>query len=223
MADLGLSQPAQAALAKLQASLSADGRAQADFASRHILIDARGWRDPGESVACLPVLLDALWRWRQVKFVYAGPLTEPGERVVDPLGLVAKGATWYLVGAVDREPRTWRVSRMRDAAVGEAPSKKIAKFDLGSYWERSITEFRAQLPRYEAEFLVQPAAMRWVKYRGWRLLEERPERGRVRIRVRFDAQEEAVQFALSLGPALRVVDPPALRREVLAQARAILS
>src|SRR5437868_3448483 len=55
MADLGLKQSAEAALVKLQASLPAGARRDAEFAGRRILIDARGWRDPGESVACLPV------------------------------------------------------------------------------------------------------------------------------------------------------------------------
>jgi predicted DNA-binding transcriptional regulator YafY len=65
MADLGLQQPSEAALIKLQASLPAAAREQAEFARRRILIDASGWRDPAESIACLPVLLDALWQAMQ--------------------------------------------------------------------------------------------------------------------------------------------------------------
>src|ERR1017187_1853976 len=84
MADLGLKHEADAAMIKLQASLPADSRQHADFARQRILVDTRGWRDPAESVACLPVLLDALWRERQVRFVYARVLGEPGERTADP-------------------------------------------------------------------------------------------------------------------------------------------
>ena len=101
MADLGLQQQSDAALIKLQASLPPASRPHADFARQRILVDARGWRDPAESVACLPVLLDALWRERQVRFVYSRVLGEPGERTADPLGLVAKGSTWYLVARVE--------------------------------------------------------------------------------------------------------------------------
>src|SRR5580698_7497565 len=120
MADLGLKQESDAAMIKLQASLPAGSRQHADFARQRILVDSRGWRDPAESVACLPVLLDALWRARRVRFVYSRVLCEAGERVADPLGLVAKGSTWYLVARVEQHaeaPRTYRVSRMREAAI----------------------------------------------------------------------------------------------------------
>src|SRR5579864_4303210 len=199
MADLGLKQQAEAAFIKLQAALPAGSRHQAEFARQRILIDTSGWRDAAESIACLPVLLDALWRERQVRFSYRGLGCDMSERVGDPLGLVAKGSAWYLVAAVDSKPRTYRVSRISAAAVLEQPIARPAEFDLASYWERSAVEFREKLPRYFATFLVNPSAMPWVRYRGWRLEEETEEAGRVRVRLRFDVEEEAVQFALSMG------------------------
>jgi predicted DNA-binding transcriptional regulator YafY len=224
LADLGLKEEGELALAKLRASLPINLRPTAEFASRRILVDTRGWRDPGESVACLPVLLDALWRGRRVRFVYAGTLHPAAERTVDPLGLVAKGAAWYLIAAADAGPRTYRVSRMQDAAaLPEAAAPLPPDFDLAAYWHNSVAEFRQALPQYEATFLVQPAVMRWVKYRGWRLLEESAHDGRSRVRLRFDAEEEAVQFALSFGADLEVLEPEALRRRVISAARAVPS
>src|SRR5215471_9867538 len=197
LADLGLKQEGEMALAKLRASLPAEARAPAEFAARRILVDTRGWRDPGESVACLPVLLDALWRGRRLRFVYTGALHPAAERTVDPLGLVAKGAAWYLIATTAAGPRTYRVSRIQDAAIlPDAAMPVPPDFDLAAYWRNSVNEFRQALPRYEATFLVQPAIMRWVKYRGWRVLEEETHTGRVRVRLRFDAEEEALQFAL---------------------------
>src|SRR5215472_5134842 len=117
IADLGLKRQAEAAVMKLHASLPAGAREHAELARRRILIDPRGWRDPAESVSCLPVLLDAVWRGKQVRFVYARELCDASERSGHPLGLVAKGSTWYLVAKVDGEARTYRVSRMRQAAA----------------------------------------------------------------------------------------------------------
>jgi predicted DNA-binding transcriptional regulator YafY len=222
MADLGLRHESDAAMIKLQASLPAASRQHADFARQRILVDSRGWRDPAESVACLPVLLDALWRERQVRFIYSRVLGEPGERIADPLGLVAKGSTWYLIANVERQPRTYRVSRMREAAVLDQPATGLAGFDLADYWERSATEFREKLPRYYATFLANPEVMQWVRYRGWRLEEEAAEGESVRLRMRFDSEEEAVQFALSFGGRIEVIDPPELRAKVLAGAQSIL-
>jgi predicted DNA-binding transcriptional regulator YafY len=223
MADLGLQHQADAAMIKLQASLPAASRQHADLARQRILVDTRGWRDPAESVACLPVLLDALWRERQVRFVYTRVLGEAGERIADPLGLVAKGSTWYLVARADTEPHTYRVSRIRDVEILDRPAVRPGGFDLAEYWERSATEFRDKLPRYYATFLASPAVMRWVRYRGWRLEKETAERESVRVRLRFDAEEEALQFALSFGGQIEAIDPVELRAKVLAAAQAILS
>lgn len=223
MADLGIARESEAALIKLEASLPAAARAQADLARRRIHIDPRGWRDPAEAIPSLPVLLDAVWRGRQVRFVYARSLGEPTERTVHPLGLVAKGSTWYLVANVEGAPRTYRVSRIHEAAALDAPAELPAHFSLAAYWERSAAEFRAKLPRYYAIFLADPAVMRWARYRGWRLEEERPEGDRVRIRLRFDIEEEAVQFALSFGGGVEPVEPADLIAKVLAGAREIVS
>ncbi len=165
MADLGLGHEADAALIKLQASLPAGSRQHADFARERILVDSRGWRDPAESVACLPVLLDALWRERQLRFVYRPVLGEPGERIAHPLGLVAKGSTWYLVARAqpnnrlndDDQPHTYRVSRIREAAILDQATRYPAGFDLAAYWERSATEFRDKLLRDTTRPSWQPA------------------------------------------------------------------
>lgn len=222
MSDLGLKRESEGALIKLRASLPAEAREQADLASRRILIDPRGWRDPAESIPYLPVLLDAVWRGRQVRFLYARDSCEPAERIGIPLGLVAKGSTWYLVASIEGETRTYRVSRIRGAAALDQPGACPPDFDLAAHWERSAAEFRERLPRYYATFLAQPSVMRWVRYRGWRLDEEKPERDRVRLRMRFDIEEEAIQFALSFGGDVEVIEPGELREKVLAGARMIL-
>jgi predicted DNA-binding transcriptional regulator YafY len=103
--------------------------------------------------------------------------------------------------------------------LDERESMRPDDFDLAAYWETSTEEFRERLPRYFAAFLVAPSVMRWVRYRGWRLEEEREEGSRVRIRVRFDAEEEALQFALSFAGDIEVIEPAELRNRVLEAAR----
>jgi len=222
MADLGLSRQAESAFIKLEASLSEAAHRHAEFARRHVLIDTSGWRDTGSSIACLPVLLDALWRGRQVRFIYRRELCEPAARRGHPLGLAAKGSAWYLVAQVEGEPRTYKVSRMTDAVALEEPAERPEKFDLAEYWERSAAEFREKLPRYYATFLALPSVMRWVRYRGWRLESETPEGDYIRLRLRFDVEEEALQFALGFGPAVEALEPPELRHKVRGAAEAMV-
>lgn len=90
------------------------------------------------------------------------------------------------------------------------------------YWKRSATEFRQKLPQYYATFLAKPAVMRWVRFRGWRLESEEQAGDFVRIQLRFDAEEEALQFALSLGSDVEVLNPKPLRDKTLQAARDIL-
>jgi predicted DNA-binding transcriptional regulator YafY len=218
---LGLAQAAEAAWLKLRAALPAASQQQADRARRSILIDPRGWRE-SESVTTLPVLLDALWRGRRVRFFYESSQSEAGERVADPLGLVARGSTWYLVALKEDQPRTYRVSRVRNATLDEQESRIPGDFDLSAYWDASTARFREHLPRYYITCLVAPSVMRWVRYRGWRLEEEREEGDRVRIRLRFDAEEEGLQFALAFGADAEVIEPQELRHKVLEAARATI-
>jgi predicted DNA-binding transcriptional regulator YafY len=141
-------------------------------------------------------------------------LSEASQRTVDPLGLVARGNVWYLIANRESELRTYRVSRIRNAEVLEEVAMKPADFDLAAYWERSASEFREKLPQYRAVFLAKPPVMQWIRYRGWRLEEEKPEGALVRIRMRFDAVEEALQFALSFGADVEVLEPAELRNQV---------
>jgi len=64
--------------------------------------------------------------------------------------------------------------------------------------------------------------MQWVRYRGWRLEEEAPDGNGFRVRVRFDVEEEAVQFALSFGGDVEVIEPSELRNKVVAGAYAVV-
>ncbi|MBL8222737.1 MAG: YafY family transcriptional regulator, partial [Bryobacterales bacterium] len=221
LADLGLGAAATAAWIKLQAALPGGMREQAEFVRQRILFDTRGWRDSGEPGPELPVLLDALWRGRQLRFHYERALGDSGSRTVHPVGLVARNNIWYLVTWNEAEHRTYRVSRMREACALEEPAQRPEPFDLAEYWEHSAQEFREQLPRYYAVFRVVPSVMHWVRYKGWRLEEQVPEGEGIRIRVRFDAMVEAVQFALSFGPDLEVLDTEELRQAVADRARAV--
>jgi predicted DNA-binding transcriptional regulator YafY len=222
MADLGLKEAAEAAWIKLQASLPVEVRAQAEFVRQRILVDARGWRDSAETITSLPVLLEALWRGRQLRFDYPHG-DAVNERIVDPLGLVARGNAWYLVANKGELRRTYRVSRILAAAVLDQPARRPAGFDLAQHWERAATEFREKLPRYYATFLVDRDAMPWVRYRGKRIEEQIDEGERVRVRMRFDVDLEALQFALALGASVEAVEPPELRARVLEVARSLMS
>lgn len=92
--DLGLSRASEGAWIKLLASLPALYRREAESVRGRIYIEPRGAAEP---VPHLPTLLEALWRNRKLHTIYRRNDGKISERLLDPLGLVAKGSTWYLV------------------------------------------------------------------------------------------------------------------------------
>lgn len=223
LSDLGLHQASEGALIKLLAALPAMSRRDAEYARQRIHIDTAGWRNSPENVAPLPAIQEAIWQERKLQFVYARSGCEPSERLGDPLGLVAKGSTWYLVAAVEGGLRTYRVSRILDARMTEQASVRPADFDLAAYWRQSAAEFQAGLPRFYAKIRMSAGASRWTNYlsRASRVehREEPDASGWSTLTMRFDVEEEACQFALSFGGQAEVLEPESLRVMVAAAAK----
>ena len=219
LAELGFEEASESAWLKLWASLGSHAREQATFVHERILIDQRGWRDSSQALTALPKLIEALWRSRQVRYDYESALNERGERRVHPLGLVAKGAAWYLVASRDGELRSYRVSRVSNVVVADEAAVRPEGFDLAKYWEESSSRFRERLPEIHATCLIDPRALRWIRYKGWRIVEQVDEGERIRIRLRFDSEEEVVQLALAHGADVELIEPVALRDIVREAAR----
>ena len=219
LAELGFKEASESAWLKLWASLGERAREQATFVHERILIDPRGWRDSSQALTALPKLIEALWRGRQVRFEYESALHERGERLVHPLGLVAKGSAWYLAASRDGELRSYRVSRASNVIVEADAAIRPDGFDLAKYWEESSSRFREQLPQVQATYLIDPGVLRWIRYKGWRIVEQVDEGERIRVRLRFDSEEEVVQLALAHGADIELIEPVALREVVHQAAR----
>ncbi|MFL6212477.1 MAG: helix-turn-helix transcriptional regulator [Blastocatellia bacterium] len=228
LADLGLGKASDAALIKLAAALPAAHRDAAEYARQRIHIDLTGWNRADETAACLPLIQQAIWQERKLRFLYErGPQCEAAERTVDPLGLVAKGSVWYLVAAVEGEPRSYRVSRIAKATLLDQACSRPKGFDLARFWASSTASFKASLPRYQATLRVAPAVLPRLNFAGrFARIEQTcaPDReGWSEVRVRFDVEEMAVEYALSFGPQVEVIAPLSLRDKVIEMARRVLA
>jgi len=212
LADLGLKKASDAAFIKLSAALPAAHRDNAEQARQRIHIDATGWNHSSESIQFLPVLQEAVWQDRKLHFTYErGGGCDSVERLADPLGLVAKGNAWYLVAAVDGEIRSYRVSRVVEAQLTDDPCIRPNDFDLAGYWEQSTVNFKAQLPRYTAIVRAHPDVFPRLRFAGRfaRIGQAEPPDadGWIRVTLRFDVEEMAVEWALSFGSKIEVLEP----------------
>jgi predicted DNA-binding transcriptional regulator YafY len=228
LADLGLEKASNAALTKLSAALPLAHRDNAEHARQRIHVDAAGWHRSEESIEFLPLLQEAIWKERKLKFSYLRTGgCDPVERLVDPLGLVAKGSVWYLVAAVEDQIRSYRVSRVAGAVVTEQPSMRPKGFDLESYWEQSAVTFKAKLPRYQAIVRVHPDIFPLMRYAGrFARIEQVSEpdaEGWLTVSLRFDVEEMACEYVLSFGSRIEVLQPKLLGEKVVAAAESVIA
>ncbi|HKU78056.1 MAG TPA: YafY family protein [Pyrinomonadaceae bacterium] len=227
LADLHLEKAADGAQLKLLASLPSAFRQGAERARQRIHIDVSGWSKREEAVPFLPILQEALWLERKLNIKYErGENCEPVDRVLSPLGLVAKGSVWYLVASVDESVRNYRVSRISHAEILDEPASIPRDFNLGDYWEQSATTFKSSVPKYLATFWVSPSVVLRLNFAGRfarvNETDETDARGWKKVHVGFDVEEMACEYAVSFGPNLEVIEPLALREKVVAMTKATL-
>jgi|SRR5579859_3861880 len=230
LGDLGLDRASESALTKLLLAAPDGQRAGLAQAHQRVLIDVAPWRGvEAEPMPCLGVIYRAVGHERRLRLAYARTDGVQVERVVDPLGLVAKGPVWYLVAtAAPGEVRTYRVSRVRSADLLDEACAVPAGFELSRYWEDSKQRLVAGVPRFAVCLRADPGAVGDFKSAGrWSRVDAvgSPEPdGRVRVAMQFELEEDVCAFVLSFGPRVELLEPAHLRREVacrLAAARAL--
>ena len=215
---------AERALTKLTAALPAAMRDRMDSMRRRLHVDATAWYGGEENLSALPVVQDAVSGDRMLRMTYRPPRREAAERRVGPLGLVAKGTTWYLVGSAPNGTRTYRVSRIEDPELLDEPFHRPPDFDLAAYWRTSTEQFR-QACHYVVRLRVEAAAAASVRLWCRVLPDEAPvdagTDGYVDLRVDFEDEQHACFVVLGLGRRAEVIEPAALRDRVAAEVAAM--
>jgi predicted DNA-binding transcriptional regulator YafY len=225
LADLGLRKAADAALIKLLAALPSMSRKDAEQVAQRIHVDATGWHHAEEDISALSTIQEAIWKERKLSMTYQRDGGNSFERLVDPLGLVAKGSTWYLVAAAEGDVRSYRVSRVRDARVNEEPCARPKDFDLAAFWAESSTHFVASLPRYQVTARIAPEVLETVYHAGRYARIEKVEppdaEGWITLCLQFEQEEAACGYLLSFGTRVEIVEPRDLREKVLRLAESV--
>jgi predicted DNA-binding transcriptional regulator YafY len=147
------------ALRKLVRALPEPFREQAEAAATSFVVDPRGWGS-GQLAPRPPRFLDelqeAVIRGVQVRLGYVDRNGSETERTVHPLGIVAKGPTWYLVSTTEAGRRTFRIDRVSSVVYTDDLVDRPAGFDLAESWREIADEVDRKRAPLEIQALCAP-------------------------------------------------------------------
>jgi predicted DNA-binding transcriptional regulator YafY len=221
---------AESALNKLMAALPGPMRAQAAAMRERLHVDPTGWRGTGEDLSMLAAVQEAVAGERKLAFDYTRADGQKGPRTVDPLGVVAKGLSWYLVARASNGMRTYRVSRMEAVTVLASKFERPAQFDLADYWKESTAQFREQRGHFPVMLLLAPEGARTLS--AWGAIMTAPggvtgpesnglPEDWIRRTADFESVEHALFVVLGLGTRALVEEPEDFRLSIVAEIEAV--
>ena len=204
----------KAALRKLVRALPETFRASAEAAGGAVVIDASDWdRPPVAPPPHLAALEQAVVDGVQVGLHYEGRDREPGERIVHPLGLVAKRQVWYLIADTEAGMRTFRVSRVRAVVRTDQPVVRPPGFDLSSAWQSVLATLDERRIPCRVTALADPGIVNVLRgMLGTRLsVGDATEDGRMTVEVRGHSAEIVAAELAGWADHLEVTAPDAVR------------
>jgi predicted DNA-binding transcriptional regulator YafY len=234
LVDLGLGAGRERALEKLSGALTDAQRKAAAKTRGRIHLDQRRWNQPAQPQEHLAALRRAVWDDKRVSLRYRDRDRKATERVVDPLGLVAKAGVWYLVartgaggdGAETPEYRTFRAERITGVTVLGESFVRPADFDLDAFWQSWTSSVESGSQRFAVVVSVAPSQLEIVtRYWEAQVLTGRAgiRAGDVAVRVVFPAEDAALHQLVAWGGIAHVVEPVELRAELVTRARALIA
>lgn len=206
-ADLGLGPALDQASRKLAA---AAGKRRSNRLQERVLIDGATWFRGARVSSHLTQVQDALWSNRKLRLRYQRDVDRVVERTVEPLGLVCKAGTWYMLAGVKGETRLYRVSRIEGAELTDETFERPARFDLKATWAAQVGRFRSTAPtRVAVKVRVDPeVSPQFNRIVGDQIVERSGDGVAV---LDFPACEAAVSPLAAFGSRVEVLEPPELR------------
>jgi len=211
----------KAALRKLVRALPEPFREQADAAATSVVVDPRLWgssqlepRPP----RFLDELQEAVIRGVQVRLGYVDRQGSETDRTVHPLGIVAKGPTWYLVSMTEAGRRTFRIDRVSSVELTEDPVQRPEGFDLAESWREIADEVDRKRTPVEAQAVCAPDGLGLLRTVLGRRLEvggSTPD-GRIEVVIRGHSEFALAGELAWLTEWLEITGPQAVRDQLAA-------
>ena len=217
----------KAALRKLGQALPEPFREQAAAAASSLVVDWRQWgasRVEREPPHLLDDVRDAVIRGVQLRLGYVDLNGAETERTVHPLGIVVKGATWYLVADTDAGRRTFRIDRMLSVVPTDDPVQRPDGFDLAASWREIADDVDRRRSPLEIQALSTPDGIGMLRMvLGGRLEVGGPtDDGRIEVVIRGYNEYALAGELAGLIEWIEVTDPPGVRDHLASIGRALV-
>ncbi|MGC5255793.1 helix-turn-helix transcriptional regulator [Gordonia sp. DT218] len=200
---------------KLAASLPEVHRGGVAEASQRILVRPEGFVRPPQQIDALAPVQEAVFEGRRVRLLYERREGSSAERVLDPIGLIVAGDTWYLVAYSDGVERMYRVSRMSAVVVLDDPAQREPSVDLEAVWDRHRDAFRSTFDPLDV--VIDCAAGDAERVSAFAEVLGRVESGKgIRVGLRFADRNHAMRVLWMgyLESTFSVVEPEWIREEL---------
>ncbi|MFD9550900.1 helix-turn-helix transcriptional regulator [Nocardia salmonicida] len=229
-ADLGLGTVLATAQLKMLAALPPELRGRATRIAERVHIDMPGWFARPDETPTLATVADALWHDRRLTITYHRR-DRTVERTLDPLGLVMKAGTWYLIAREHSDIRSYRAGRIATAEPTGESFTRPADFELAAHWQDSAEQFARSMLRVSAHCRISTAHLSLLRLmndpvavREALASASPPDAdGWADITIPAESYEVLAHALLPLGQHVEVLDPPELRATMAATAAAMLA
>ena len=216
--ELGLGAVALSAQLKVRAALPPELAARAARIEERLHLDLPGWFHRPDPTEHLAEVARAVWSGQRLDLTYRRS-DRSVQRRVDPLGLVLKAGTWYLVAAHRGSVRTYRVGRIERCEVRDDAATRPADFDLASWWADSSEEFDRSVLRARCRVRLSPSAQRRLgsvtspaaAERALAAAGEPDADGWRTAELEIESDEVACSQLIALGAEVEVLAPDSLR------------
>ncbi|MFF2024417.1 helix-turn-helix transcriptional regulator [Streptomyces sp. NPDC058171] len=217
----------KAALRKLVQALPEPFRVQAEAAASSLVTDPQRWgssRIEPRPPRFLDALQDAVIRGVQVRLGYVDGTGAETERTVHPLGIVAKGPSWYLVSHTESGRRTFRIDRVSSAEPTDDPVHRPEDFDLAESWHEIADDIERRRAPLEIQAVCAPSGMYLLRMMlGSRLqVGGSTTDGRIEVLIRGHNEYALAGELAGLVEWLEVTGPPGVRDHLAAIGTALV-
>lgn len=188
--------------------------------SEWLEIDFSYWGSPEKERLHMTALERAVINKYVIKFTYCNSEMTVTEQTVEPLKLVFKSHSWYLIAFSRRreEIRTYKLSRIRDLQITD------------QLFDRQLPADFSLTPAYKEEYDIPLFKLHFSEKIAYKVYDEFQEKyitkledGTLEVNFRYQLSDWTFLYLLSFGEYVEIIAPVEARLLIKEKARKILA